>query len=503
MSRRDTRGREVARRRFLQGLGGTALAIPLLPSLTGDAWAEAQDASEPRFIAVFTSNGGQRVNWFPAGEPDWTVVDGAKNVREVPLAGLPSPMSVVLRPELDDLRDKLTLIRGLDLLQVNAFGHYPTKMLSGYGRLGHYVVTVDQLLAFSDRIYPTQPHLRSLHLTVQGPQAPEDPLSVANVGGVATPIYGLTSARRAFQRLFDGLDGSPERRARLGNRRTLVLDRVRAQYQRLIGSNRIGAVDRQRLEAHVAHLHDLEKRLESHTTLPDGCEPPALPEDLEHGEEQILQVTEDHIDVLVAAIRCGLTRVATLQLCSGTDLRTFPFLPGGPWVEGHHEMSHEADGAADGPLGLIHAWYGEQVAKLLHRLDTVEDPTTGRTYLDNSITYWGNEFGMSHKHFSSGMPVLIAGDGCGALKPGRYLDYRQPHKRYAFLDPSDQEHATDGGMEWRGRAYNELLISFLQAMGLTPADYEQGPDPGFGDYDVAEEGYPLGDRRSPLPNLLS
>ena len=58
-------------------------------------------------------------------------------------------------------------------------------------------------------------------------------------------------------------------------------------------------------------------------------------------------------------------------------------------------------------------------------------------------------------------------------------------------------------LEWRGRPYNQLLVSLLLAMGLAPHDFEAPGEPGFGDYSDNPGAYDIPDRRAPLPGLLA
>ncbi|TWW12142.1 hypothetical protein E3A20_03560 [Planctomyces bekefii] len=152
---------------------------------------------------------------------------------------------------------------------------------------------------------------------------------------------------------------------------------------------------------------------------------------------------------------------------------------------------------------------GQQVARLLENLDVVEDPETGRTYLDNSIVLWGSELGVwgdpfpENRHSSMDMPLLLAGDGGGAITPGNLLDFRSMGTRK--LTPACDENCTSPYyLPWLGRPYNELLISIMLAFGLGPVDWEASAEPGFGDYgDNFRNQYTLGNKRSPLPLLMS
>ena len=65
------------------------------------------------------------------------------------------------------------------------------------------------------------------------------------------------------------------------------------------------------------------------------------------------------------------------------------------------------------------------------------------------------------------------GGGADRFEMNMLIDYRQRPFRYTA-------NRTDFGPV--GRPYNELLISIMQAMGLTPEDYQRDGNTGFGDY---------------------
>jgi hypothetical protein len=86
------------------------------------------------------------------------------------------------------------------------------------------------------------------------------------------------------------------------------------------------------------------------------------------------------------------------------------------------------------------------------------------------VVFWGNELGMNHLNWS--VPSLLVGSAGGALNTGRYIDYidwDQPVKFHQEKGPVIE-----------GVPYNRLLVSLLQAFGLSPEDYERNGQPGYG-----------------------
>jgi hypothetical protein len=460
----------ISRRRMLMGLGGFALALPWLPSVMH---AQPKPPQSKRFIFVFCANGQKPADWYP-DDNAMSYTQLGPNLRAAPLVGS-GAISTVIGPEFDSLKSKLTLFRGLDVIPRDiAAVHNPMLPLSG--ALSWGTETIDQLLARSSKLYPSPPTLRSLHQAVRHAADGTHTVSLAKIGNVMQEVEPESNPAASYQKLFGGLLQGPsdEDRAR-AQLKLGVLDRVRGEYELLHKHPRLGGEDRLRLQAHAELIHDLHARLVAAAPPPPSCSPPGAPAVLDDTLlANIPQLTTDSIDVLVAAVRCDRTRVATLMLCPSSDMRDFSFL-GGPSGQ-HHELSH-VNGASNSDTAYIQHWYSKQVADLLSKLDTVEDPETGTTYLDNSLVYWGNEDGVNahdpHEHMS--MQVMLAGSAAGYFQPGRLLDYRHhgtPIGSSVGLIPTDD----------LGHPYNSLLLSILEAMGLDPADYEQAGARGWGDY---------------------
>jgi hypothetical protein len=504
----------IARRRFLLAAGGVTIALPFLPSIMGESRAAA-GARAKRFIHVFTSNGQRPQNWYPTAPQAWKVLSatGSNYAREAPLEG-PDAISAVFGVEFAKLKSKLLLVRGLDFIQRRGKGHEPSCTLGCI--LEKRNVTIDQIMAYSSKVYPTVPPLgapRSIHMLMKDQFQAATSVSTTKEG---VAIDHQTKPSATFDTLFKSLDDASQGDAALEQKRQAlklrIVDQVKGQFDQLSASPKLGLTDKQRLEAHMSYLNDLEARLMA-TGRAVACTKPTQPADPDAAKpENLPALTTMNIDLLVAAILCDRTRIATLMLCPGTDLRSFTYLPGGPIGE-HHGISHETyepgKTVADGKLALINNWYAKQVADLLTKLDVVEDPTTGATYLDNSIVFWGNEDGCNNgdAHEHMGMPALLAGSAGGYFKTGRYLDYRQvqgtgaQEKGVRVLYPyNGQPTEVPDNRELKGRPYNSLLITLMQSMGLAPEDYETPGQPGFGDYtDNYQDQYSIADGQKPLP----
>jgi hypothetical protein len=75
------------------------------------------------------------------------------------------------------------------------------------------------------------------------------------------------------------------------------------------------------------------------------------------------------------------------------------------------------------------------------------------------------------------VPCILAGSAGGFIKPGRYLDYIDWDGKAYF--------SQEDGNVIRGIPHNQFLVTALQAMGLSPADYERNGQAGYGSTSVS------------------
>ena len=459
------------------------LALPFLPSLSETVRAESRQFPK-RFIAVFTANGQHDANWYPTQPLAYRQT--APNIREIPLTSIPGPISVVIGKEFDRFRKKMLILRGLDAAVLHENTHIATKMLSGFGEGGQLHVTIDQIMARSGRVYAQEPWMRSLNVVADGQSEMKYlPLSVSRTGKIVSPVVPYNDPAVVFQKLFPTpIDHDV---------RTSVLDAVTDETKALLGNPRLSDDDRQRLDAHLSFLRDVEKQ----SAPANACgRPGLLPVSQE--ERGAAEIIRNYASLMVASIKCDLCRVYGFQLNHTQEQRSFAWLTG---VSGtnHHNLTHDLNIA---PLAKINRWYSALVAEFLNQLDTVEDPITGATYLDNSVVFWGNESGVydlkfGNPHYSNDMQVMLIG-GAGLFRTNRLVNYQTPGTKVIMSqDGTPDLHGPD-----LGRPYNELLVTLMTKMGLTHDEWEFDGEQGFGDYRVNLKGqYNFGNRRSILPRL--
>jgi len=434
---------KASRRQALQALGAAGL-VPLLQ-------AEGRAQAAPRRMIVFyTPNGTIGPEWRPRGtETGFT-------------------LGRILAP-LEPHRSKLLVLGGVNMaLADSGYGSHHTRGIGGLltGRpilMGNFKsagpptagwasgISLDQHIAKTMPLAGTT-RFRSLELGVRVIDA--EVRGRVSYLAANQPVPPMENPYDVFDRLFAGSrppmstpggDPTPDR---LRAERRSVIDFLKDE----LGSVRsaAGADDRPRLEAHLESVRDIERRLEpvgGTGTMPvSGCPAPAPPARMDvTANESMPALGKLQMDLLVNALACDQTRVATLQWTHAESTQSFPWIG----VTGqHHVMSHAGDGdaAAQENLTRINIWYAEQLRYLLDRLAAAR-------VLDDTVVLWANEVGKGNNHAHRDLPFLLAGSCGGRFKTGRFVDY-----------------LAGGGS---GHPHNNLLVSLAQAMGL--------PDTTFGD----------------------
>jgi len=511
MPKRHDHAPELGRRMFLRGAGGITLGLPTLASLLPRT---AQAAAAPRrLIAIKSYSTQTQVDWYPTKadggyELRARLADGTTGLTRKIRKGEPytwAPLSDFKEPSVSRLigsgfnpfLDKMLLVRGLDFP--------PDTNHNDGGMLGNYqasdsgsakglkaVPTIDQVLAHSPIFYRTTPLLRSLHLS----PGTQDSFSFTDNGNPAGPIEQVQARMNPLAAYLDvfGRSGSG---GGAGEQRAPNLNFVFDDYKRYARHKRLSSADRQLLERHMSFLSELEARMiprEPNARCQAPAEPPSIenePSGANLGDtEGIAQTYELMIDTLVAAVMCDHTRLFTLDTRKALSVSD-GVVKGwyhanddpGSW---HGEAHDWGTPSADQNIFEINKWIAEEVVlRIIEKLDVEEGE--GRTFLDNSVVFWGNELGFNH--INIGVPALLAGGAGGFLDTGRYLDYTDWSSRSYF--------AQHGGHAIQGVAHNRLLVSILQAMGLSPSDYERDGRPGYGSYEI------VGKRASLFPSEYS
>lgn len=477
-----------SRRMFLQG-AGAMLAVPLLESLL-PRQARAQSAPVvKRFISIISSyDMGHHAGWLPRdgspitnlGQPPRTFDPGSGHppIRYQPLRELvptsSASLSVVAGTALNPYLESLNILRSLD--HTIRYGHGGAQVLGGIagprdinpdrGAL-ETIETADVVLNKNRAFNPA-----GLPLAYCGnPGFGPDAYSYASAGGAAASSASIGEELLGlYNRLFQNGNYPENGGTSTAHPKFNILSRVIGDYRRVRASRNISAADRIVLDNAVDQFSDVERSLTRASTA--QCSHRAL-----NRAGLVSQSAADPVvgralaDLIMASIMCDTARVFTIgaPLLGGT-------------VDGqaddHQSISHVPfDQIGSKPSWQITserqgAVIRNLVAPLVSRLSSAIDPANGRSYLYNSLTYFTAESGLAHGYGSH--PVMLLGNAGGALSSGNYVDYADRSKGPFVGGDSYSEVPGEPTFSnnWYGASYNRLLVTILQAMGLSPADYE-------------------------------
>ena len=408
----------LSRRTALKGLGAT-LALPWLEAMgpmTG--WAAGSTptgkAAPNRMALLYVPNGKNMTDWTPKEE-----------------GALPTELPAILQP-LASLRNDFSILTGLTADKARSHGDgggdharalaafltgaQPRKTDGTDIRAG---VSVDQVAA--SRL-ADQTRLGSLEIgTEAGSMA-------GNCDSGYSCVYSSTMSWRSatqpqpkevnpklvFDRLFGA--GSAAERAKRDAQRKSVLDLVKQDFNEING--KLGRSDQRKLDEYFSAVRDLEQRIEragqfAEVKAPEGFAAPT----------GIPATYEEHIklmcDLMVLAFQTDTTRVCTFVLANEGSNKSYPSIN---VREGHHDLSHHGnDLEKKAKIAQINRFHTTQLAYLIGKLKSVKEGDG--TLLDHCMLAYGsgNSDGNAHNH--DNLPLLLAGRGCGTLKPGRHVVY--------------------------------------------------------------------------------
>lgn len=434
-------GSSLGRRRFLRGVGGAVVALPFLQSLTRTSRAEP--LANPKRLVVFHHPQGTLLDDDVGGSGPmadlWTPSSTGPLTSPGQLSPILAPLATPLGSGAGAVYEKCLVLSGLSN-SASEGGHAACgrSLLTG-------VPVIDPLTNFGYASGPSIDFVFAQHIKseVNLPFGALNLASVSEFGGEnqlhwddqQKPIPCRFNPQTTFDELFSDLVGETEiggpapelsTLQKLRAERKSVLDGVLAQLAHL--DARVSQEDRTVLEAHADKIRDLEKQLGSTgATVNSQCGVPELaPED--YGAD--FYYHEDisakaHIDELVMALACDLTRVGTFTF-SNYDAPLFPWLAsegvsipmGG---KGWHTLVHENrfDPASRDAMMKAFRWYNQMFAYLVAELDRFVEPD-GTTLLDNTVVLCMSEFGNGGVHRPERLPVVLAGGLGGAFTVGRH-----------------------------------------------------------------------------------
>ncbi len=421
--------KHLSRRTLLRGAlagGSVALTLPPLEAMFGSNGEALADGTEPDpiFGIFFWANG---LPWHdkhtasavpdPGFDPGqhvdlWTPATTGQGWAATPLLAPVHPHGVSVITGLEPKTDWVTggetdgHMRGfmvsLTSDRVNPEGFYHNSHTLTSSR-----ETLDQYVAKHPAFYASGvPRFRSLVLGASEARFHQyghwNSISYNAPNSLNPPIMDPGQ-------LYDLLFAPPGDAAALG-RRAQLLDAVLADYQSLRG--RLGAADKLRVDAHLAHLDEIQRRLELSTVPCDGPDQPPV------SSSDLLVQTTTLAELLALGLQCGVTRVFSFMLTSPATTHLFSNISG--VVNDMHTTCHAGQWAAVRDITL----YQMQAFALFLDQLAATPMTMTASVLDASLVYGTSEYGEGWKHGVQEMPVVLAGSACQSVLPGRHV--REP-----------------------------------------------------------------------------
>ncbi|MGF1508717.1 MAG: DUF1552 domain-containing protein [Myxococcota bacterium] len=466
------------RRHFLVGAGGVLVGIPFLTSVAPRR-ARGQQSKQLRLVILGTDHGGVHAeNFYPvtASPQSQSLYPAlgeapAHSIQWSPLslqrqngrARLSNVLEAADGAWSDDLLTRMNVIGGVDI--TTYIGHNRASFTGNFagndqGEDLHDlpVATIDQVVAGHEPFNLSRPRERSMNFGIgYGVSSSiRHSASLERRNGQVVPVQATGDPGDLWRRLFEGTDSGS------ASSRTPVVDLVHEHYRRLTtgafgDARRLSQTDRQRLEAHMTLLSELQRKIGVNVDC--GSVPrPNAGDDIDR-----LRVAAD---LYVAALRCGASHVGVMT----TALRGISDQSG--WNNWHEQVAHNGGGDRSRPdynpnfqriNYLANRRFFEEVFLRIADGLNVEE-ADGETYLDRSLVMWSNESG-DQTHGNVSMPIVTAGSAGGFFHTGRYIDYRNYANR-RFVEDSSPD-------SYPGVLLNRFLANVLQGMGVPPSIYHQ------------------------------
>lgn len=426
----------LSRRQFLRG-AGACIALPLLASHGGSRLLAA-DASAGSKLAATATGAPLRAAFvcFPNGAIPgvwWPKVEGKdfafsrtlqpleKSKAHVQVLGGLNQRSAEAGPDGagDHARGNATFLTGVRL------NKSATAVRAG--------VSIDQAMAKQVGHLTRFPSLELTCDPVRTTGNCDSGYSCAYQYNISwssptTPMTPEANPRLAFERLFG--DGAPGQRwANMQRRRQeersvldFVLEDARAMQRRL------NPEDKNKLDQYLTGVREIEARIEKTERFgqikdPAVNTPPGIPGDY-------AEYVQTMFDILLLAFQSDSTRVATLLLAHDGSNRSFDQIG---ISEGHHDLTHHQNRKEwIDKVSEIDLWYVRQFAKFLEKLQAASD-ADGNSILHNSMIVYGSGNADGNRHTHTNLPLVLAGAGGGAFKPGRFVKHGSKPANNLFL----------------------------------------------------------------------
>jgi hypothetical protein len=411
--------KHISRREVLRGMG-VALSLPLLDSMVPAQTPLVKTAASPQTrlaciemvhgAAGSTGEGTAKHYWSPEKE------------------GADFEFSQTLEP-LAPYRDYITIVSNTDLHPATAWaaaeeGADHFRSSACYLTAAHPKMTEgsDYYVGASiDQIYAQQlgqdTPLPSIQLCIEMVDASgacdygyacvyADTISWASP---TAPLPMTLDPRMAFENLF-GDGGTPQERLARQKVNSSILDWISHDVSRL--QKGLGQSDRNRLNAYLDDVREIERRIERIEKYNASGEARALPA----APLGVPDSYEEHVklmfDLQALAFMTETTRVSAFKMSRDVSGRVWP--ESGVKTPFHPCSHHGETPAKVAEFAKLNRYHVSLIPYFLEKLKNT--PDGDGSLLDHSLVLYGSPMGDSNVHNHKRVPLFLAGHASGKVK---------------------------------------------------------------------------------------
>lgn len=398
-----------SRRDFTKAVGAGLLALPFLGR---SRTARAAAAPKVRRVFLLCTMGTNPELWKPRSASD---------------------IFNVFTDPLQAIKDNVLLVDGL-MSSDPGENHASPEALTGKGFADNDKISVDQYLAQHVTSADPFPALLLGAKTSGGVRMFWDDRKGGNLNVIDSPID-------AYATVFAGAAGGGNP-ADLVAKNKSVLDVGLAETTAMI--RKLRAADRAKVELYAQAIRDAESKLVTTPVM-------APPRPTQDGSN-LVAADLAHIDLGIAAMASGLTRVVGLQVGSDQTIQVDTTDINGQPLQGDVHGGFIHGGAGNG-YAQLKAWE-QKCAKdyfvaICNKLKALPEADGNGTLFDNTLVVWARDMGDSVNHNQNSFPFVLASGSNAYLK-------LQPGGRYVHYNSSSV-----------ADRHERLLLNILAGMGLT------------------------------------
>lgn len=443
------------RRKFLRGLGGFALALPVFETFSGLAHA-ATPKNKKRFAAFYMPDGVPMPLKEDPSYMDWSWFPHGR--------GKDFTFTKCLDP-LEPLRDDITVFGGLSHPAARSVhGHSNAdQFLTGAdtGDYGDYQnsISLDQLFAAHEG---ENTRFSSMVLSTDGGTGSPRGTHTISFNENGRPIPAEHEPKHIFDMLF--VKSSKDAARRLAMSKS-ALDDLIADARSL--KRTLSKHDQETLQEYLDSVRDTEIKIEKAKRWMDIPLPKV---DVDH---LTLDITPEDprvylqtmYELIYLAFKTDSTRTVTYQLGRENGVGASDYLARAVGFNLTHQLSHNTkhpDGYKN--FGTYCNFLSEEYGRFLTKLKTTPEVGGTGTMLDNTVLLFGSA--SSAFHLSRNYPMILAGGKNMGFKHGRYLKYGSGNEDNQATSGIRTDVGWRGEMDFEELPLSDLYLSMLHKFGI-------------------------------------